>query len=78
MRIVHLTIEGRVNEVVVVYKDRLTRFGYELIENLIEIFKGKDNNNGEEEEYRTSGGIDGGHNADDECICGKNEWVEEI
>ena len=42
MRIVHLAIEGRVNEVVVVYKDRLTRFGYELIENLIERYsKGK-------------------------------------
>ena len=42
MRIIHLAIEGRVNEVVVVYKDRLTRFGYELIENLIERYsKGK-------------------------------------
>ena len=34
-RIIKLAISGQVEEVVVAYKDRLTRFGYELIEDLI-------------------------------------------
>jgi len=34
-KIINLAIEGKVNELVVLYKDRLTRFGYELIEDLI-------------------------------------------
>ena len=34
-RIIKLAIEGKINEVVVAYKDRLARFGYELIEDLI-------------------------------------------
>lgn len=35
-KIIKLAISGKVNELVVAYKDRLTRFGYELIEELIE------------------------------------------
>ena len=35
-KIIDLAIEGKIEEVVVVYKDRLTRFGYELIEDIIE------------------------------------------
>lgn len=34
-RIIKLAIKGKINELVVAYKDRLTRFGYELIEDLI-------------------------------------------
>jgi excisionase family DNA binding protein len=34
-KIIKLAIEGKINELVVAYKDRLTRFGYELIEDLI-------------------------------------------
>jgi len=34
-RIIKLGIEGKINKIVVAYKDRLTRFGYELIEDLI-------------------------------------------
>jgi putative resolvase len=34
-KIIKLAISGKINEVVVAYKDRLTRFGYELIEDLI-------------------------------------------
>jgi predicted site-specific integrase-resolvase len=34
-KIIHLAIEGKVKELVVAYKDRLTRFGFELIEELI-------------------------------------------
>jgi putative resolvase len=34
-RIIKLGIEGKINEVVVAYRDRLTRFGYELIEEII-------------------------------------------
>ena len=34
-KIIHLAIQGKVKELVVAYKDRLTRFGYELIEELI-------------------------------------------
>jgi putative resolvase len=34
-KIIKLAIAGKVNEVVVAYKDRLARFGYELIEDLI-------------------------------------------
>lgn len=34
-KIIKLAIEGKVNQLVVAYKDRLTRFGYEFIEDLI-------------------------------------------
>ena len=41
-KIINLAIEGRVEELVVAYKDRLARFGYELIEDLITTYsKGK-------------------------------------
>ena len=35
MRIIHYAIAGRINELVVAYRDRLARFGFELINNLI-------------------------------------------
>ena len=35
-KLIKLAIAGQINEVVVAYKDRLTRFGYELIEDLID------------------------------------------
>jgi predicted site-specific integrase-resolvase len=41
-RIIKLGIEGKINKLVVAYKDRLTRFGFELIEDLI-----KEYSNGE-------------------------------
>ena len=34
-KIIELAINGRINKLVVAHKDRLTRFGYELIEDLI-------------------------------------------
>jgi predicted site-specific integrase-resolvase len=34
-KIIDLAIEGRINKVVIAHKDRLVRFGYELIEDLI-------------------------------------------
>lgn len=34
-RIIKLAIAGKINKLVVAYKDRLTRFGYELIEDII-------------------------------------------
>lgn len=34
-KVIHLAIAGKINELVVAYKDRLTRFGFELIEDLI-------------------------------------------
>jgi len=34
-KIIRLAIDGKINELVVVYKDRLTRYGYDLIEDLI-------------------------------------------
>jgi putative resolvase len=34
-KIIHLAIKGKINELVVSYKDRLTRFGFELIEEII-------------------------------------------
>jgi predicted site-specific integrase-resolvase len=37
-KIIDLAIEGRVKEVVVAYKDRLERFGFELIEDLIKSY----------------------------------------
>jgi putative resolvase len=41
-RIIKLGIEGKVEELVVVHRDRLTRFGYELIEDIIKDYsKGK-------------------------------------
>ena len=43
-KIIKLAIAGKINELVVAYKDRLTRFGYELIEELITKYsKGKMN-----------------------------------
>jgi putative resolvase len=35
-KIIDKSIEGKVNEVVIVHKDRLCRFGYDLIEDLIQ------------------------------------------
>jgi len=41
-KIIHLAIAGKINELVIAYRDRLTRFGYELIEELITKYsKGK-------------------------------------
>jgi excisionase family DNA binding protein len=34
-KIIHLAIKGKINELIVAYKDRLTRFGFELIEEII-------------------------------------------
>jgi putative resolvase len=39
-KIIKLAIAGKVNELVVAYKDRLARFGYELIEDLIKEYSG--------------------------------------
>jgi predicted site-specific integrase-resolvase len=41
-RIINLAIKGKINKLVIAHKDRLVRFGYELIEDLI-----KDYSNGE-------------------------------
>ena len=41
-KIIKLGIEGKISKLVVAYKDRLTRFGFELIEDLI-----KEYSNGE-------------------------------
>jgi len=41
-KIIKLGIEGKINKLVVAFKDRLTRFGFELIEDLI-----KEYSNGE-------------------------------
>ena len=35
-KIIDESIKGEINEVVIVYKDRLCRFGYELVEDIIE------------------------------------------
>jgi len=35
LKIIKLAIEGKINELVVAYKDRLARFGYDLIEELL-------------------------------------------
>jgi predicted site-specific integrase-resolvase len=41
-KIIHLGIEGKINELVVAYRDRLTRFGFEMIKEIIEKYsKGK-------------------------------------
>ena len=37
-KIIDLAINGKINEVVVAYKDRLTRVGYELIEDIIKTY----------------------------------------
>lgn len=39
-KIIKLAIEGKINELVVAYKDRLTRFGYEFVEDLIKEYSG--------------------------------------
>ena len=39
-KIIKLAIAGRVNELVVAYRDRLTRFGFELIEDIIKDYSG--------------------------------------
>lgn len=40
-KIIKLAISGKINELVVAYKDRLTRYGYELIEDLIKEYSGE-------------------------------------
>ena len=39
-KIIKLAIEGKIKELVIAYKDRLMRFGYELIEDLIKDYSG--------------------------------------
>ena len=39
-KIIHLAIEGKIKEVVVAYRDRLTRFGFKFLEELIEKYSG--------------------------------------
>lgn len=39
-RIIKMGIEGKINELIVAYKDRLTRFGFDLIENIIKEYSG--------------------------------------
>lgn len=34
-KIINMAIEGKINKLIVAYKDRLTRFGFELIEDLV-------------------------------------------
>ena len=41
-KIINLAIKGKINKLVVAYKDRLTRFGFDLIEDII-----KEYSNGE-------------------------------
>ena len=42
LKIIEYAIAGKIKELVIVHKDRLLRFGYELIEHLIERYsKGK-------------------------------------
>lgn len=38
LKIIDYAMKGKINEVVVAYKDRLARIGYELIENIIKIY----------------------------------------
>ncbi len=40
LKIINLAIEGNIGEVVVAHKDRLARFGYELIETIINKYSG--------------------------------------
>ena len=39
-KIIDLAIDGEIEEVVVAYKDRLTRFGYDLTEDIINKYSG--------------------------------------
>jgi len=39
-KIIDLAIKGKINEVVIAYKDRLTRFGFHLIEDIIKTYSG--------------------------------------
>jgi predicted site-specific integrase-resolvase len=38
LKIIDYAVKGKVNEIVIAYKDRLARIGYELIENIIKIY----------------------------------------
>ena len=40
LKIIELSIEGKLEELVVMHKDRLTRFGYDLIEHIIKKYSG--------------------------------------
>ena len=39
-KIIKLGIEGKIRELVIAHKDRLTRFGYELIRDIIKEYSG--------------------------------------
>ena len=41
-KIIKLGIEGKINKLVVAYKDRLTRFGFDLIEDLLKEYSNCD------------------------------------
>lgn len=50
-KIIKMSIEGEIEEVVIAYKDRLTRFGFDMIEDLIKTYsKGKIKVENEDEE----------------------------
>jgi len=36
--LIKLAIEGKINEIIVAHRDRLTRFGFEMIENLVKTY----------------------------------------
>lgn len=39
-KIIDLAIKGKINKLIIAHKDRLVRFGYELIEDLIKVYSG--------------------------------------
>lgn len=85
-KIIDLGINGKINKLVVAYKDRLTRFGFELIEDLIKKYSdGKIiilNKKGEIEPEKELAldvlQIMNVFTANNECIYSKNEWIKKI
>ena len=79
-KIINLAIDKRVNKLVVAHKDRLTRFGFDLIEDLIKKYS-----NGQvilddekESKKRTKRRISRRCIRNIKCIYWKNEWIKKI
>ena len=71
-RIIDMAINGEINELVIAYKDRLTRFGYEIIEYLIEKYSGgKIKIINKKEEENANRRNNKRHNS-------KNKWITKI
>ncbi len=72
-------INGEIDELVITYKDRLTRFGYEMIEWLIKKYSnGKIIIINKNEEETPVEELKKRYSINNECVCSKSKWTKKI